>query len=149
MRSVREGGECSSGTRRQYLRLSGKVPVCKSAGSAGHRYAGHIMPPLTCQAAKHRAYQAEQNTLTPPESFICHGNITFGLSLCAVLGFYKKEQRSAHLWSSFAQTAAKLKKTNNRRHEWESRRRVVEFGGGRRAVILSRFGHNRFPFGFG
>ena len=41
---------------------AGCVQKCKTR-TAGHRYARHrhIMPPLTCRTAKHRAYQGRPN----------------------------------------------------------------------------------------
>ena len=55
-----------------------KCRFAKVQGSAGHRYAGHIMHPLTCRPGKHRAYRPSKKTnilgisclqtpLTPPK----------------------------------------------------------------------------------
>ena len=68
---------------------AGECRFAKVQGSAGHRYAGHIMPPLTCQPAKHRAYQVGHKI--PKHHKALSAKVT-------LLGVSKKESTKAHLW---------------------------------------------------
>jgi hypothetical protein len=84
------GGSAAMGPGVNTCDFPAKCRFAKVQGSAGHRYAGHIMPPLTCQPAKHRAYQAEQNT----NSFrFIHSPLQKALVSVQFWGCYKKEER--------------------------------------------------------
>ena len=78
MRSVR--GECSSGTRRQYLRLSGRVPLCKSAGehwapicrayyASTHLPTGQT-PGISCPAIAHNPNDQHLEHIMPLQNVV-------------------------------------------------------------------------------
>ena len=98
MRSVR--GECSSGTRRQYLRLSGRVPLCKSAGehwapicrayyASTHLPTGQT-PGISCPAIAHNPDDQHLEHIMPLQNAVsARVFITIGKSLCS-FGFLQK-----------------------------------------------------------